>query len=219
MRPYTLGSWIGSGAAMAAAALARLMRRHGGSRWIAWWRPCLLSILVAGQTLAVEPDGETAAWRALAEGGHVALMRHALAPGIGDPAGFRLEACHTQRNLSVEGQEQARRIGERFRDRGIEVGAVRSSRWCRCLDTARLLGLGEVVPTPALDSFFRDRSQADDRTRAARALIHDWDDEGTLVLVTHQVNISALVDGGVGSGEIIVVRPRAEGLDVVGRIR
>ncbi|MGM0981823.1 MAG: histidine phosphatase family protein [Pseudomonadota bacterium] len=146
-------------------------------------------------------------------------MRHSLAPGIGDPSGFRLEACETQRNLSALGREQARRIGERFRDRGIEVAVVRSSRWCRCLETARLLGLGEVVPTPSLDSFFRDRSQADNRTRAVRALISGWDGEGAMVLVTHQVNITALVGGGVGSGEIVVVRPSAEGLDVVGRIR
>ncbi|MDX1465329.1 MAG: histidine phosphatase family protein [Halomonas sp.] len=63
-------------------------------------------------------------------------MRHALAPGIGDPANFRLSDCTTQRNLSEAGREQARRIGERFRERGIEVGEVRSSRWCRCLETA-----------------------------------------------------------------------------------
>ncbi|MDZ7851802.1 MAG: histidine phosphatase family protein [Halomonas sp.] len=204
---------------MAAAAMARMTQRHGAPRRVVWWWPCLWSILVAGQIMAAEPDEEAAAWRALAQGGHVALMRHALAPGIGDPSGFRLEACNTQRNLSADGREQARRIGERFRDRGIEVAEVRSSRWCRCLETARMLGLGKVVPTPALDSFFRDRSQADDRTRAARALIHDWDGEGTLVLVTHQVNISSLVGGGVGSGEIIVVRPSEAGLAKVGRIR
>ncbi|CAM3578607.1 histidine phosphatase family protein [Halomonas lysinitropha] len=191
----------------------------GGRRRIAGWCLCLWSMLLAGQLMAAESEGEAAAWQALLDGGHVALMRHALAPGIGDPSGFRLEACETQRNLSADGREQARRIGERFRERGIEVAGVRSSRWCRCLETARLLGLGEVVPTPSLDSFFRDRGLADDRTRAVRALIRGWDREGAMVLVTHQVNITALVGGGVGSGEIVVVRPSAEGLDVVGRIR
>jgi phosphohistidine phosphatase SixA len=175
-------------------------------------------MLLAGRVTA-GPTDEASAWQALAQGGHVALMRHALAPGTGDPPGFRLEDCDSQRNLSGEGREQARRIGERFREQGVEVAAVHASRWCRTLDTARLLGLGEVVPTPVLDSFFRHRSEADDRTRAARALIHDWDGEGTLVLVTHQVNITALVGGGVGSGEIVVVRPREEGLALVGRIR
>lgn len=180
-----------------------------------WWCACLFLLLLSGQAMA----DEAAAWRALSQGGHVALMRHALAPGTGDPPGFQLDACDSQRNLSAQGREQARRIGERFREQEVNVTAVLASRWCRALDTARLLGLGEVVPTPALDSFFRDRGEAEDSTRAARRLIHEWDRKGTLVLVTHQVNISALVGGGVGSGEIVVVRPREEVLSVVGRIR
>ncbi|MCL7941638.1 histidine phosphatase family protein [Halomonas sp. ATCH28] len=175
-------------------------------------------MLLAAQAMA-GTDDEAAAWRALAQGGHVALVRHALAPGIGDPPGFVLDDCTTQRNLSADGRAQARAIGERFCERGITVAAVHASRWCRALETAELLGLGEVIPTPALDSFFRDRGEADGRTRAARALIRDWGGEGALVLVTHQVNITALVGGGVGSGEIVVARPGAEGLDVVGRIR
>ncbi|MDI5891058.1 histidine phosphatase family protein [Halomonas rhizosphaerae] len=181
--------------------------------------PGLIGLVSPRQADAQARQGDAAAWQALAQGGHVALMRHALAPGIGDPGGFALDDCTTQRNLSGEGREQARQIGERFREQGIEVAAVHASRWCRALETAELLGLGEVFPTPALDSFFRDRGEADDRTRAARALIRDWDGEGTLVLVTHQVNITALVGGGVGSGEIVVVRPRREGLSRVGRIR
>ncbi|WFM71089.1 histidine phosphatase family protein [Halomonas sp. CKK8] len=181
--------------------------------------PAIMGLASPRQADAQARQGDAAAWAALAGGGHVALMRHALAPGIGDPAGFVLDDCATQRNLSAEGREQARRIGERFREKGIEVAAVRSSRWCRCLETAELLGLGKVILTPALDSFFRDRGEADDRTRAARAMIRDWDGEGTLVLVTHQVNITALVGGGVGSGEIVVARPSGDGLDVVGRLR
>ncbi|WP_290788267.1 histidine phosphatase family protein [Halomonas sp.] len=186
--------------------------RVGG--WCLW----LWSMLLAGQVVA-GADDEAAAWQALSEGGHVALMRHSLAPGIGDPAGFEREDCTTQRNLSAGGRAQARAIGERFRENGVEASAVHASRWCRALETARLLGLGEVVPTPALDSFFRNRGEAEERTRAVHALIRDWDGGGALVLVTHQVNITALVGGGVGSGEIIVVRPREEGLTLVGRIR
>ena len=180
---------------------------------------CLLltSAWLAGSRQAAAQD--VAAWAALARGGHVALMRHALAPGIGDPADFRLGDCTTQRNLSEAGREQARRIGERFRERGIEVSEVRSSRWCRCRETARLLGLGDVVPAPALDSFFRDRSTAERQTDAIRALIRGWKGEGNLVLVTHQVNITALVGGGVGSGEIVVVRADEAGLVRVGSLR
>lgn len=180
----------------------------------------LVLLLVAAFPARAQPaEGNDAAWAALARGGHVALMRHALAPGIGDPPDFRLSDCATQRNLSEAGREQARRIGEQFRERGIEVGEVRSSRWCRCLETARLLGLGDVVPTPALDSFFRDRSTAERQTDATLALMRGWSGAGNLVLVTHQVNITALVGGGVGSGEIIVVRADEAGLVRVGSLR
>ncbi|MDT8879396.1 histidine phosphatase family protein [Halomonas saccharevitans] len=182
-------------------------------------RVVLLALIAAHPAMANAQDGDDTALAALARGGHVALMRHALAPGIGDPADFRLGDCATQRNLSDAGREQARRIGARFRERGIEIGEVRSSRWCRCLETARLLGLGDVIPTPALDSFFRDRATAERQTASTRALIRGWNGEGNLLLVTHQVNITALVGGGVGSGEIIVVRADEAGLVRVGRLR
>lgn len=180
----------------------------------------LALLLVASFQARAQPaQGNDAAWAALTRGGHVALMRHALAPGTGDPADFTLDDCATQRNLSAEGRAQARAIGERWRERGIEVSEVRSSRWCRCLDTAELLGLGEVTPTPALDSFFRDRSRAARQTREVRALIEAWSGEGTLVLVTHQVNITALTGVYPGSGEILVLAPQGEALDLVGRLR
>ncbi|WP_458526573.1 histidine phosphatase family protein [Onishia taeanensis] len=162
-------------------------------------------LFAQAQAQAQAQDSDTDAWAALARGGHVALMRHALAPGTGDPAGFSRDDCTTQRNLSAEGRAQARAIGERFRERGIEVHEVRSSRWCRCLDTAHLLGLGEVIPTPALDSFFRDRDAAERQTGETRALIEAWSGKGPLILVTHQVNITALTGVYPRSGEILVL--------------
>ncbi|WP_245184627.1 histidine phosphatase family protein [Halomonas salinarum] len=179
----------------------------------------LLLLLIAGagaQREALAQDND--AWERLASGGHIALMRHALAPGTGDPAGFVIDDCATQRNLSAEGRAQARAIGERFRERDIVVTEVRSSRWCRCLDTAELLGLGEVIPTPALDSFFRDRSAADRQTRELGELIEAWSGEGTLVLVTHQVNITALTGVYPRSGEILVLAPEDGALELVGRL-
>jgi hypothetical protein len=125
--------------------------------------PAALPRLAAAQVLALVlallagPAGATeAAWQALRGGGVVALMRHARAPGVGDPPGFRLEDCATQRNLSAEGRDQARRIGEAFRAQGVAVARVLSSRWCRALDTARL-AFGTVEPFPPLDSFFSER--------------------------------------------------------------
>jgi phosphohistidine phosphatase SixA len=152
---------------------------------------------------------DDALWAALADGGHVALMRHAEAPGTGDPEDFRLEDCGTQRNLDEIGRDQARRTGEAFRARGVEIGQVLSSRWCRCLETAELLGLGEVVPFAPLDSFFGDRAREPDQTEAVRALLADADADAegpSLVMVTHQVNITALTGISPRSGEIVVLR-------------
>jgi phosphohistidine phosphatase SixA len=162
----------------------------------------LALLLVTGPARADE-----ALWAALAEGGHVALMRHALAPGTGDPESFRLDDCSTQRNLDQTGREQARRTGKTFRERGVSVGRVLSSQWCRCLETAELLALGEVEPFPPLNSFFGDRAQAPDQTEAVRAFLADADAEGpSLVMVTHQVNITALTGIFPRSGEIVVLR-------------
>ena len=164
--------------------------------------------------------GEAALWAALRDGGHVALIRHALAPGTGDPPGFRVDDCATQRNLSAAGRAQARAIGERFRANGIATAAIFSSQWCRCLDTAREMGLGEAVAFPGLNSFFADRGEEAWHTAAARALIAERAHGPLpLVLVTHQVNITALSGVFPASGEIIVMRLDGDTLSLAGRIR
>jgi len=164
-------------------------------------------------------DTETALWAALKSGGHVALIRHALAPGTGDPPGFRLDDCSTQRNLSEAGREHARSIGARFREHGIGNVVVYSSQWCRCLETARLLDLGKVHPFPGLNSLFRDGSREAAQTADVRALIRKRPKGTSLVLVTHRFNITALSGEIPQSGEIVVLRPDGENLTVVGRIR
>jgi phosphohistidine phosphatase SixA len=166
-------------------------------------RLCLaLALLWAGPASADE-----SLWQALADGGHVALMRHARAPGTGDPADFRLDDCSTQRNLDQTGRDQATRTGEQFRDRGVRIGQVLSSQWCRCLETARLLALGGVEPLPALNSFFGQREREPAQTAAMRDFLAAVDPAGpSLVLVTHQVNITALTGIHPASGEIVVMR-------------
>jgi phosphohistidine phosphatase SixA len=151
----------------------------------------------------------------------VAVLRHARAPGVGDPAEFRIDDCSTQRNLSSEGREQARRIGSAFRERGVPVRRILSSRWCRALETARLAFGAETEPFGALDSFFANREDRDRQTRAVRDAIEDWrSQDGVLVLVTHQVNITALTGEVPSEGEILVLAPRAgSGFDIVGRFR
>jgi broad specificity phosphatase PhoE len=174
------------------------------------------ALLWSGAALASE-----AAWQALREGGAVALLRHARAPGVGDPPQFRLEDCTTQRNLSSDGREQARRIGAAFRAREVKVERVFASRWCRSLDTATLAFGPATEPHPPLDSFFAGRGEREAQTRAVRELIAAWrPDRGVLVLVTHQVNITALTGEVPAEGEVLVLRPApGPGFALVGRVR
>lgn len=135
------------------------------------------------------------------------LMRHAIAPGTGDPLNFQLSDCSTQRNLSEAGIAQAKRTGDAFREQMVVVQQVLSSQWCRCMDTATAMALGPIEPFPALNSFFQDRAREPERTEALREfMLNHQDDQGVTVLVTHFVNIVAIAGGGVASGEIVVMQ-------------
>jgi len=155
-------------------------------------------------------------WDVLDQPGAVAIMRHALAPGTGDPADFELGDCSTQRNLSEEGREQARSVGDAFRKRGIVFDRIFASQWCRTRETAELLGLGPVVEMPALNSFFGDYSTQQSQTQATKALIEKQ--QGRVLLVSHQVNISALAGQATRSGEVLIIRAGTEGMEVMGSI-
>ena len=155
-------------------------------------------------------------WDAFSEPGAIAIMRHALAPGTGDPPNLTIGDCTTQRNLNDRGRDQARDIGAALRDRGITFDAVLSSQWCRTRETAELLGLGSVMEAPPLNSFFRDFSTRDQQTAKTRDLITET--EGRLMLVTHQVNISALTGQSTRSGEVLIIRVTDVGVDVLGSI-
>ncbi|WP_300300643.1 histidine phosphatase family protein [Ferrovibrio sp.] len=155
-------------------------------------------------------------WQALREGRAVALMRHAVAPGTGDPPGFRLDDCATQRNLSAEGHAQARRVGAAFRGNGITAAVVKSSAWCRARDTATGLGLGSAETAASLNSFFGDASRAPAQTAALRELIAALPPGRPAVLVTHQVVITAMTGLYPQSGEMVVLA--RDGLAVLGRL-
>lgn len=157
-------------------------------------------------------------WAAARADGAILLMRHAIAPGTGDPDGFRLDDCATQRNLSDEGRAQARATGAALRAQGIAITQVFTSQWCRCRDTARLLDLGPVQDWPSLNSFFEDRAQSDAQTAETLARLAALPDGARPILVTHQVNITALTGIVPRSGEILVAERRDGALAVTGRI-
>jgi phosphohistidine phosphatase SixA len=150
---------------------------------------------------------------------HVILLRHARAPGTGDPANFRLGDCSTQRNLSDQGRRQAARIGARLRAAGMAETAVYSSQWCRCLETARLLAVGPVVELPALNSFFQSPGEEEKYNRELRAWIAAADLGRPVVLVTHQVNITALTGIFPAEGEILILHRGPDTLSVAARFR
>ena len=147
----------------------------------------------------------------LSEPGVVAIMRHALAPGSGDSASFALDDCATQRNLDARGRAQAREIGAAIRAAGVSVDRVLTSQWCRCRDTAWLLGLGPVEELPALNSFFRDRSRAGAQTAELRKFLLGLPRGEKVVLVTHYVNIQALTGRGTASGEVLLLEIGRDG--------
>jgi broad specificity phosphatase PhoE len=149
-------------------------------------------------------------WPLLRAGGLVVLMRHAsTTAGSGDPPGFRLGDCSTQRNLSDAGRDEARRVGARFRAEHVPIEHVYSSPWCRCHETA-MLAFGSAEDWDPLGSFF-DKPERDDRdaehVRKRIATYSFRKPHGNIVMVTHSVNIAALTKRSVGTAEIVVVRP------------
>ncbi|HSD51695.1 MAG TPA: histidine phosphatase family protein [Candidatus Methylomirabilis sp.] len=179
-----------------------------------------LASLGLGLSVPVSAADTDALWGLLRQGGQVVVIRHAATdPGVGDPVGFRLDDCSSQRNLSAAGREEARRVGEAFRVRGIPFSRVLSSRWCRCLETGRL-AFGKVEPWPPLDSFFNDRSREPEQTRAVRARVSRHSVSGNLILVTHGVNITALTGISPAQGEMVLLTPQGNGaFRVAGRLR
>jgi phosphohistidine phosphatase SixA len=175
-------------------------------------------LLGFGSTAEVAGADDAAnAWKALRAGGHVALMRHADAPGgAGDPPGFRVDDCATQRNLSEKGRADAEKIGSRLKREGIAFEKILSSPWCRCIDTAKLLNLGTVETEATFGNVVVLRDQRETLTAGARVLVARWTVPGNLLVVTHGANISALTGISPASGEIVVVRSGSS--EAVGRL-
>jgi phosphohistidine phosphatase SixA len=150
----------------------------------------------------------------LMDGQHVLLMRHADAPGYGDPAGYVIGQCATQRNLGDAGKKQAKTIGAWLGQQGIASAQVFSSPWCRCLDTAQLLNKGAVKTEASLGSFFDNMALERKQTKALEAFIQNElakASKGPLILVTHHVNIQAFTGKVVGVGDMVLVKVNPKG--------
>ncbi len=158
-------------------------------------------------------------WALLKKPGHIAFVRHALAPGTGDPDNFDLNECNTQRILSDAGRRQAARTGDAFRAKRISQPTVYSSQWCRCMETAELIKLGTVTPLPSLNSLYRFPEREARQIETLRADIKSLNLDKPVVMVSHQFTIRGLLKTSTRSGEIAVVRRRADGsLVLLGKI-
>jgi broad specificity phosphatase PhoE len=181
--------------------------------------PCVLAIsLIITPGLAADDSKE--AWAALVKGGHVAVIRHGNAPpGYGgDPPGFKIDDCKTQRNLDELGRDQARALGEAFRNHGVRVDRILSSPWCRCLETARLMAVGPVETSWALVPDTEPSVRV--RLLELKEIVSAWRGPGTLVLVTHAVTVRALMGFLPIQGETVVLKPGSgnASADLVGLI-
>ena len=149
----------------------------------------------------------------LRKGGCALMLRHAQTePGIGDPPGFQLEQCSTQRNLSPAGREQARRVGQWFKANKLRPRSVQTSPWCRCKDTAEL-AFGHYTVLESLASTFDNRAAEDGQGRELRTRLQFLPAGQFEVWVTHQVNITALAGTVVAMGEAVLLDSKARQLD------
>ena len=141
----------------------------------------------------------------LQDGGKLIFIRHAYAPGSGDPNNFNLDDCSTQRNLSKEGKNQAKFIGEFFKKNQIKIDKVLSSEWCRCKETASIAFSNYEIKS-FLNSFFSSKfsNNKDSQILKLKRYINNWESKKNLVLVTHYVMIAEILDYAPSSGEIIV---------------
>ncbi|AOY88460.1 histidine phosphatase family protein [Marinobacter salinus] len=168
---------------------------------------------------AIASDGSADAWKALREGNAVLMMRHALAPGTGDPASFELGDCSTQRNLNETGREQARSWKPFLAEHGITEARVFSSQWCRCMDTATEMNMGEVTGWPPLNSFFQSRGDGPGQTRETIAGVNELPAGAPVILVSHQVNTTALTGVYPSSNEgVIIALPLSNSPEVLARV-
>ncbi len=165
----------------------------------------IIIIIFISSTSSIKADSQKKLINELKEGGKILFIRHAYAPGNGDPENFDIKDCSTQRNLNEQGIEQSKKIGQFFTQNQIIFNKIFSSEWCRCKDTAKY-AFNEFKTFDALNSFYQAKflKNKDRQITDLKKLIKNWDDNKNLILITHYVVISEMLGVGVSSGEIIV---------------
>jgi hypothetical protein len=177
-------------------------------------------LLSAWLLCAGAAHADEALWALLKGGGQVVLVRHGLTtPGVGDPEGMKLEDCASQRNLNEEGRAEARRLGQAWRARGIPVGRVLSSPWCRCIETARLSLGAEPAVSTALANLFGRPQQREVQVAALKPLVASKPVGGNTVMFTHGSTVLALAGVSPDTAEMVILTPRAGGFSVAGRMK
>lgn len=152
-------------------------------------------------------DKMTAQIQAMQSSGHVLMIRHALAPGFGDPSDIKIGDCRTQRNLNHVGREQASNIGKWLSKQNIMPSVIYTSQWCRCKETAKLLNLGIVEELPALNSFYQMPENRESSLKDLRAFLSKQNTSDKLIImVTHSVTISAISGQSVASGDGVLLK-------------
>ena len=179
---------------------AAVSYRNGGARTAVWL--VLLAVFAAVPSLVTAQDLQK-----FADGRQVMMVRHAYAPGNGDPANFRIGDCSTQRNLNDEGRAQAERLGAYVRAQGIDHARVFTSQWCRCQETAELLKIGEVEEFTGLNSFYTVPARREKWLAETRSLLIQLGSQTDepVIMVTHAVTISAIAGVSAGSGEAVLL--------------
>lgn len=182
-----------------------------------WARAAAAVLLWAGSAAA---NADAQLWQKLQSGGYVVLLRHGLTePGVGDPPGFKLGDCQTERALNAEGRAESKRLGEAFRRRKIPVAQVLSSEWCRCKDTAEL-AFGRYEVWPPLNNLFGRHDNAAAQRSAILERASRFRGGGNLILVSHGSTIVQVAGINPAMGEMVVMKPAGPGtLELVGRLK
>ena len=165
----------------------------------------LLLIIFISLTTGIKADSSAEIINELKKGGHLIFIRHAYAPGTGDPNNFKINDCSTQRNLNAKGSKQAKKISDFFQENQIPIDLVISSEWCRCKETA-LLSFKSFKTKNFLNSFYSAKFAKNKKLQMInlKKYVDNWDGKKNLVLVTHYVVISEAVNYAPSSGEIVI---------------